>query len=291
MYEKFEGQIVLHQDDVGMCHGANVAFSELSALGSITSGSVMVPCPWFREAAEMAAANKSLDLGVHLTLTAEKEFYRWRPLTSAGKSSGLVDDDGYLWRDVSSVRRNANVDAVALELRAQIDFALASGFDVTHLDAHMGATLAPEFCAIYIALGVEYRLPVLLTKKLSQYGPNNHITGVSDERFEGFINFAEQARQPIFDRVLETDFGRPSTQSLAPDAYQKMFTKSKTGLTFAALHPNAPGEVEVIEPNQFHVRTQEYEIFSSKDYLTWLTKNEITPIGMRELRDAMRLVN
>ena len=291
MYEKFEGQIVLHQDDVGMCHGANVAFSELSALGSITSGSVMVPCPWFREAAEMAAANKSLDLGVHLTLTAEKEFYRWRPLTSAGKSSGLVDDDGYLWRDVSSVRRNANVDAVALELRAQIDFALASGFDVTHLDAHMGATLAPEFCAIYIALGVEYRLPVLLTKKLSQYGPNNHITGVSDERFESFINFAEQARQPIFDRVLETDFGRPSTQSLAPDAYQKMFTKSKTGLTFAALHPNAPGEVEVIEPNQFHVRTQEYEIFSSKDYLTWLTKNEITPIGMRELRDAMRLVN
>ena len=291
MYEKFEGQIVLHQDDVGMCHGANVAFSELSALGSITSGSVMVPCPWFREAAEMAAANKSLDLGVHLTLTAEKEFYRWRPLTSAGKSSGLVDDDGYMWRDVSSVRREANVDAVALELRAQIDFALASGFDVTHLDAHMGATLAPEFCAIYIALGVEYRLPVLLTKKLSQYGPNNHITGVSDERFECFINFAEQARQPIFDRVLETDFGRPSTQSLAPDAYQKMFTKSKTGLTFAALHPNAPGEVEVIEPNQFHVRTQEYEIFSSKDYLTWLTKNEITPIGMRELRDAMRLVN
>ena len=291
MYEKFEGQIVLHQDDVGMCHGANVAFSELSALGSITSGSVMVPCPWFREAAEMAAVNKSLDLGVHLTLTAEKEFYRWRPLTSAGKSSGLVDDDGYMWRDVSSVRRNANVDAVALELRAQIDFALASGFDVTHLDAHMGATLAPEFCAIYIALGVEYRLPVLLTKKLSQYGPNSHITGVSDERFEGFINFAEQTRQPIFDRVLETDFGRPSTQSLAPDAYQKMFTKSKTGLTFAALHPNAPGEVEVIEPNQFHVRTQEYEIFSSKDYLTWLTKNEITPIGMRELRDAMRLVN
>ncbi len=291
MYEKFEGQIVLHQDDVGMCHGANVAFSELSALGSITSGSVMVPCPWFREAAEMAAANKCLDLGVHLTLTAEKEFYRWRPLTSAGKSSGLIDDDGYMWRDVSSVRREANVDAVALELRAQIDFALASGFDVTHLDAHMGATLAPEFCAIYIALGVEYRLPVLLTKKLSQYGPNNHITGVSDERFEGFINFAEQTRQPIFDRVLETDFGRPSTQSLAPDAYQKMFTKSKTGLTFAALHPNAPGEVEVIEPNQFHVRTQEYEIFSSKDYLTWLTKNEITPIGMRELRDAMRLVN
>ena len=291
MYEKFDGRIVLHQDDVGMCHGANIAFRELSALGSITSGSVMVPCPWFREAAEMAAANKSLDLGVHLTLTAEKEFYRWRPITSASKLSGLVDDDGYMWRDVGSVRRNANIEAVALELRAQIDFALTSGFDVTHLDAHMGATLAPEFCAIYIALGVEYRLPVLITKSLSQYGPNNHITGVSDEQFAEFVVLAEDKRMPVFDRVLETNFGRPSSQSLARDAYQEMFTKSKSGLTFAALHPNAPGEVEAIEPNQFHVRTDEYEIFSSENYLTWLAKKEIKPIGMRELRDAMRLVN
>ena len=291
MYEKFDGRIVLHQDDVGMCHGANIAFRELSALGSITSGSVMVPCPWFREVAEMAAANKSLDLGVHLTLTAEKEFYRWRPLTSASKLSGLVDDDGYMWRDVGSVRRNANIEAVVLELRAQIDFALTSGFDVTHLDAHMGATLAPEFCAIYVALGVEYRLPVLITKSLSQYGPNNHITGVSDEQFAEFVVLAEDKRMPVFDRVLETNFGRPSSQSLARDAYQEMFTKSKSGLTFAALHPNAPGEVEAIEPNQFHVRTDEYEIFSSENYLTWLAKKEIKPIGMRELRDAMRLVN
>ena len=291
MYEKFDGRIVLHQDDVGMCHGANIAFRELSALGSITSGSVMVPCPWFREVAEMAAANKSLDLGVHLTLTAEKEFYRWRPITSASKLSGLVDDDGYMWRDVGSVRRNANIEAVALELRAQIDFALTSGFDVTHLDAHMGATLAPEFCAIYIALGAEYRLPVLITKSLSQYGPNNHITGVSDEQFAEFVVLAEDKRMPVFDRVLETNFGRPSSQSLARDAYQEMFTKSKSGLTFAALHPNAPGEVEAIEPNQFHVRTDEYEIFSSENYLTWLAKKEIKPIGMRELRDAMRLVN
>ncbi len=289
MYEKFEGRIVLHQDDVGMCHGANVAFSELSNLGSITSGSVMVPCPWFREAAEMAASNKKLDLGVHLTLTAEKEFYRWRPLTSASKSSGLVDEDGYLWRDVSSVRRNANVDAVELELHAQIDFALASGFDVTHLDAHMGATLSPEFCDIYIRLGVEYQLPVLLTKKLSQYGPNNHIVGVTDDQFSEFVNFAEKVSQPIFDRVLETDFNRKSVTALNDLAYQKMFTKDTTGLTFAALHPNAPGEVEVIEPNQFHVRTQEYEIFSSKNYLSWLVKKEIKPIGMRELRDEMRL--
>jgi hypothetical protein len=96
---------------------------------------------------------------------------------------------------------------------------------------------------------------------------------------------------PIFDRVLETDFNRKSATALDDRAYQTMFTKNLTGLTFAALHPNAPGEVEVIEPNQFHVRTQEYEIFSSNNYLSWIAKNEIKPVGMRELRDEMRLAN
>jgi predicted glycoside hydrolase/deacetylase ChbG (UPF0249 family) len=288
MYEQFAQNIVLHQDDVGMCHGANVAFLELSKLGSITSASVMVPCPWFAEAASMAESNPELDLGVHLTLTAEKEFYRWRPISDASKSTGLVDEHGFMWRDVSSVRKNADREAVEVELRAQIETAIASGFDVTHLDAHMGATLAPEFCEIYLGLGVDYELPVLITRKLSHYGPNNHIVGVTDDQFNPFVELAKAKNFPVFERVLETNFARPSSVELEDDAYQKMFTKKQDGLTFAALHPNAPGEVEVIEPRQFHVRTREYEIFRSVEYLNWLKQRHIKPIGMREIRDAMR---
>ena len=69
-------RVVIHADDVGFCHGANRAFVELSKLGAITSGSVMVPCPWFTEIAQIAATDAvsnapSLDVGVHLTLTSE----------------------------------------------------------------------------------------------------------------------------------------------------------------------------------------------------------------------------
>jgi hypothetical protein len=56
---------------------------------------------------------------------------------------------------------------VEAELRAQIDLAYRAGIDVTHLDAHMGAALSPEFCKIYIRLGLEYRLPILLTTSLA----------------------------------------------------------------------------------------------------------------------------
>ena len=52
---------IFQADDVGMCHGANAAFEELARLGAIDCGSVMVPCPWFTETVEMAAANPDLD--------------------------------------------------------------------------------------------------------------------------------------------------------------------------------------------------------------------------------------
>ena len=73
--------IVIHEDDVGMSHGANAAFQELSMMGACSAGSVMAPCPWFPEAVAMATANPALDVGVHLTLNSEKQPYRWRPLT------------------------------------------------------------------------------------------------------------------------------------------------------------------------------------------------------------------
>ena len=36
----------------------------------------MVPCPWFLEPAEAAASDPTLDVGVHLTLNAEKRHYK-----------------------------------------------------------------------------------------------------------------------------------------------------------------------------------------------------------------------
>ena len=57
--------VIPHQDDVGMCHGANTAFAAVAGQGFITAGSAMVPCPWFLELAELAAARPELDIGVH----------------------------------------------------------------------------------------------------------------------------------------------------------------------------------------------------------------------------------
>jgi len=280
-------RLVIHADDVGMCHGANSAFVELSHHGAITAGSVMVPCAWFPEIVERVAGDASLDVGVHLTLNAEKAHYRWRPVSHAGAASGLVDDDGYMWRDVTSVRNHADPDAVEAEWRAQIDTALDAGIDVTHLDAHMGSALAPEWCDRYIALGLDYRVPVLLTRTVAGYGPSNHLSGVDESVFAPFVVAAGEAGLPLFDLVLETDFGRPADR--APD-YHAMLTDLHGDLMFCAFHPSAPGpgEVEVIEPDTWHVRTDEYALFGTDEWAAWLAAQPFELTNMRTLRDAWR---
>jgi predicted glycoside hydrolase/deacetylase ChbG (UPF0249 family) len=279
-------RLVIHADDVGMCHGANRAFVELSLKGTITAGSVMVPCPWFPEIAELAAGDPELDVGVHLTLNAEKAHYRWRPVSNPTPASGLTDPDGYMWHRVAQVRQHAHPDAVEAEWRAQIDIALAAGIDVTHLDAHMGSAMAPEWCDRYIAIGVDYNVPVLITRSLDRYGPNKHLSDVAEESFARFVDQARAAKMPVFDRVLETDFVRPPEQ---PATYEELLS-DLDALVYCAFHPNAPGpgEVEVIEPDTSHVRTDEYQLFGTDEWAQWLAAQPFTPTTMRELRAEYR---
>jgi predicted glycoside hydrolase/deacetylase ChbG (UPF0249 family) len=280
--------IGIQADDGGLCHAANVAFVELSHLGTITSGSVMVPCPWFPEIAEIAATDDVLDVGVHLTLNSEQTYYRWGPLSRPPASAGLVDDDGYLWRDVVSVRRHAHPDAVEAEWRAQIDRALQMGIDVTHLDAHMGSALAPEFCAAYVRVGVDYRVPVLLTSTLAGYGPRNHLADVGDDGLAPFVAAARDAGLPVFDLVLETDFNRPATD--AAD-YERVLSGLDGQSVYCAFHPSAHGDVEFIEPATSHVRTDEYDLFSTPAWRAWLDASGNELVGMRALRDEWRALS
>jgi predicted glycoside hydrolase/deacetylase ChbG (UPF0249 family) len=276
--------VVIHEDDVGMTHGANSAFVELSALGACSCGSVMPPCPWFPEAVEMAKADPTLDLGVHLTLTSEKKPYRWRPLTRPSRTAGLTDPMGYFWPDVPNARR-ADPRAVEVELRAQIDAALVAGVDVTHLDAHMGTAMCPEFVDIYIQLGLDYRLPLLLVKDYNTFNPRSYSGPMSNDNYNAALARAKTSGFAVFDLVQETMWSRKED---AESAYGAMFRRLPAGLTFLSLHFNAPGDFEVIEPSQAHIRTDEYALFKTGKIKQWASENQLEIAGMRAMRDDLR---
>ena len=270
-------QVVVHEDDVGMNHGANAAFAELFERGTCTSGSVMVPCPWFLEVAEMQARNPRLDIGVHLVLTSEFRSYRWRPLTGTSQASGLVDGDGYFWRTAQDARAHAHPDAVEAELRAQVDAAKKAGIDITHIDAHMFTVMCPQFIDIYVRLGREERVPVLLVRQDAAYGNMERGAAV-----DAAIESADDLGLPVFDRVLETPWQRGT--SVEAD-YDALLDRVGPGRNYMALHFNQPGEIAAIE-SPHSVRTEEYALFRSERMASRLADYEL--IGMRALRDELR---
>jgi predicted glycoside hydrolase/deacetylase ChbG (UPF0249 family) len=150
--------VIINADGLGLSHAANAATFEALRDGLATSASIMVPAPWAREAAYQYRGE---DIGVHLTLNAEHDRYRWGPITHA---PSLLDGDGGFPRTVDDLWDHADLDESRRELRAQVERAILWGFDVTHLDSHLGALqLRPEFFDIYLDLAVEFCLPVRLS--------------------------------------------------------------------------------------------------------------------------------
>ena len=154
--------LVIHADDFGMNHSVNRATSEALVNHWITSASILVPCPWFLEAADFAKAHPDLDLGIHQALNSEWTTFRWGPITSKDQVPTLLDDQGYLPLDTPAVAQNANPAQVETELRAQVDRAQKFGVHVTHLDTHMAALFrTPDLYKVYLKMGHSYRLPIL----------------------------------------------------------------------------------------------------------------------------------
>ena len=277
--------LAFHIDDVGMCHGANVAFVELSRSGGVTCGSVMVPCPWFREIAAIASEDTALDLGVHLTLTSEWPHYRWGPLTTVSRASGLIDDQGCFPRNCLELRPRLQPEAAEIEFRAPIDRALAAGIDVTHLDTHMGAAVVPELVEIYVRLGHEYRLPILLPRELDSYTRVLKMGEISPGTYEALVARLDAGRLPVFDRFRMS----PWVASDQVDVkYKEMIDTLPAGATFFGIHCNAPGDIEAIVPPRAHFRTDEYRLFGSGAPMRWAAAAGIRTIGMREVRELWR---
>jgi predicted glycoside hydrolase/deacetylase ChbG (UPF0249 family) len=152
--------VILSGDLLGSCHAANIGVYESMRMGMVTSSSIMVPCPWARHA---AASYRGESVGVHLTLNAELDEYRWGPITHA---PSLWDGDGGFPRTLADLWDHADLDEVRREARSQLERAVLWGFDVTHLTSHLHALeLRPEFFDVYLDLACEFQLPVRLPNR------------------------------------------------------------------------------------------------------------------------------
>jgi predicted glycoside hydrolase/deacetylase ChbG (UPF0249 family) len=259
--------VIINADDLGSCHSANVGVYECLATGTVTSATLMVPCPWAREA---SSRYRGEDIGVHLTLNAEYELYRWGPITYA---PSLLGGDGGFPRTVQDVWDHADLDEVRRECRAQIERAILWGFDVSHLDAHMGTMqIKSEFFDVYLDLAVEFKLPLRL----------------SGADTEGLIGFPFRALAAEAEVVFPDEFvyvpGVGSRQILL-DAIPGL----KPGVTEAYLHPAVDSPELEAMATDWEARVDDHRLLVyDRDLRVALEDADITVIGYRPLRDLMR---
>ena len=259
--------IIVNCDDLGSSHAANVGVYEALRDGVATSASLMVPCPWARDA---AARYRGEDVGVQLTLNAEHDLYRWGPITRA---PSLLDGDGGFPRTTQDFWEHADLDEVRRECRAQVERAIYWGFDVSHLDSHMAALeLRPEFFDVYLELAVEFRLPL-------------RLGSAATERAVGFP-FRSLAAE---EGVVFPDTFVPVPRAGSRRAVERALLELPAGVTELHVRPAVDAaELRALAPD-WAGRVDDHDLVTGHSSIRALaTRAGASLIGYRELRDLQR---
>lgn len=259
--------LIVNCDDLGSSHGANVATFRSMVYGVATSATLMVPCPWAREAARMFMG---FPIGVHLTLTCEYRGYRWRGLTNG---VSLRDDEGFLPATAKAALRRASAADARAECRAQIEAALSWGVDVTHLDTHMNVMQdRTDLYEIYLDLAAEFRLPVRMFSR-----ENTEKQGFrARERAE--------ARGLLFNEHIVYPWPRRTR-----DVFFEEIPKLPPGVSEIFAHPVLDGEeLRAYDTSNADIKAHDAVCLTDPTVSDLLDRHNIKRISFRELRELQR---
>ena len=276
-YPKDAKLLIVHADDIGVAHSVNKATIKAFENSGISSASIMVPCPWFGDIAAYCKLNPEKDFGLHLTLTAEWEHYKWDGVLPSSQIPSLINKEGYFYASVEDVVKYGKPEEVEAEIRAQVQRALDVGIDVTHLDTHMRTLFSsPEFFKAYQKVGKEFNIPVFIPKDLLW---NEAIAKLIDPWFI-----------PIEYNYTVT----PDTHSKDWSTfYNTILDNLKPGLSeiviHLAYHDDEMKAITINHPDWGSAwRQRDFDYFMSAEFKKKLKANGITLVTYREIKELKR---
>ena len=158
------------------------------------------------------------------------------------------------------------------ELRAQVERAIFWGFDVSHLDSHMGTLqLRPEFFDVYLDLAVEFGLPL-------------RLSGASSERGIGFPFRRLASEEGV---VFPDHF--MSSGAWARRQLEKVVHDLRPGVTEVYIHPAVDtAELRALAAD-WPGRVDDHDLVTSDHSLRqMLDRAGVQRIGYRPLRDSSK---
>jgi len=265
--------IIIHADDLGETHAVNAAATQALERGAVNSASMMVPCPWFPEMADFAKSHPDADLGLHLTLTSERVYYRWGPVAPGDQVPTLIDENGYLRHDWDDHPR-IDPKQVEIELHAQVERALRMGVHPTHLDSHQYRLImnGKELFDAMLRVAHDYKLPVFVTRDwFARYPYLASSIGPDDM---------------VLDHTVTIDPDVPAQKW--SDFYLTALKNLQPGVTEFVIHPGFDDEELRAATRERPTwgaawRQRDYDFFTSEEFRQALQRENIKLITWREL--------
>ena len=152
---------IFNADDFGISPGVNQAIAKAHKEGVLNSTSIMINLKYAPQAVELAGQMPDLNIGLHANLTNEM------PVLSRHRIPLLVDErgkfaHGFVDLALLSVLHPRELKRqVKIEVKAQIEKALAAGIKLTHLDSHRHVHMIPGIFKAFLELQQEYKIPRL----------------------------------------------------------------------------------------------------------------------------------
>lgn len=270
-YKKDDRVVIINADDYGMCHAENMGTHRVLKYGIVSSATMMIPCPWINESIRYIKRHNLQNIGVHVALTSEWKYYRWRPIS--GDKKTLIDSEGYMWRETKDVELNASLKEIEEEVRAQLDYALARGVNLSHFDSHMGSfygteTNRVELMALALALSYEYGLPFRIP----------YFDMTDPFRKKGLA---------ILDH-LERGFKAPKGMPQRRDYYLDLFKNLPAGVTEIYIHPALADEELKNITNAYQMRQDDVDIFTDPQLAKVIKDNNVHVISFEKLKEWQR---
>ena len=272
--------VIIHADDAGMSHSVNLATIQGMEQGIVSSASIMVPCPWFKEIAAYAKAHPERDFGIHLTLNCEWHDYRWGPVAPRESVPSLIDTEGYLWGGVPDVVRHAKAAEVETELRAQVKRALEFGVPVTHLDTHMGAVVSrPDLIEVYVRLGVEFNVPVFF---LRSFDETSALPKEVKDRAAELVAQLDRRNLPVLDFM--TQYYSGESYETKKKMYLQAIEDTKPGVRYLIIHCGINNaELQAITSSSM-IRDNDRRVFTDPEVIDAVKKSGVEVVTWSQVR-------
>ncbi|WP_027720504.1 ChbG/HpnK family deacetylase [Maridesulfovibrio zosterae] len=278
--------IVINVDDLGLHPAVRRAVDELAEIGVVTSSTMLANGPDLSESVLLQDKHEALGIGAHLNLL------RGKPISNPDHIPSLVDDDGLLFGNYSSlllryITGRIRLTEVEKEWSAQIEYLLDHNVRLTHFDSEKHIHAWPGLYNLAGRLACKYGIKWMRRPfEHSSFLPfNKDILRVNFLKFCLAGSFPEK-----LPRTASCVWGIGNQkENLTPELFEKYIETYRPEIIEIVCHPGNPAHGDGPLPSDFgpmRVEKQwkeEYLSLSIKRWLEIFEKIGATPVNYGQI--------